>query len=195
MIAAAFDDDVLAGNNSEPVEIEGYRTVVVRVGDRREPRQRTLDEVRPEIVAALRAERATDETRAVGVNLLGRLRGGEGREAVAGDLAWSEERTVGRDEADLERAVRGVLFSMPRPGAGAVTFDGAALPNGDFVILALDRVIENEVEAEALGESRLRLSQQSGLDAHDSFVTALRERAEVRVFEDRIASEDDAYGR
>ena len=195
VIAAAFDEDVLAGNNSEPVEIEGYRTVVVRVDDRRPPRQLTLDEVRPEIVAALQTERATDETRALGVDLLGRLRGGEGREAVAGDLAWSEERTVGRDEAGLERAVREVLFSMPRPGAGAVTFDGVALPNGDFVILALDEVIENEVEADALGESRLRLSQQSGLDAHDSFVTALRERAEVRVFEDRIASEDEAYGR
>ena len=195
VIAAAFDEDVLAGNNSEPVEIEGYRSVVVRVDDRRAPRQHTLDEVRPEIVAALQAERAMDETRALGVDLLGRLWGGEGREAVAGDLVWSEERTVGRNEADLERAVREVLFSMPRPGAGAVTFDGVALPNGDFVILALDEVIENEVEADALGELRLRLSQQTGLDAHDSFVTALRERAEVRVFEDRIASEDEAYGR
>ena len=53
VLAAAFDEDVLAGNNSEPVEIEGYRTVAVRVADRREPRQRTLDEVRPEIVASL----------------------------------------------------------------------------------------------------------------------------------------------
>ena len=35
VLAAAFDEDVLAGNNSEPVEIEGYRTVVVRVDDRR----------------------------------------------------------------------------------------------------------------------------------------------------------------
>ena len=195
VIAAAFDEDVLAGNNSEPVEIEGYRTVVVRVEERREPRQRTLDEVRPEIVAALQGERAMEETRALGVELLGRLRGGEGREAVAGDLAWSEERTAGREDADVERAVQAVLFSMPRPGAGVVTFDGVALPNGDFVILALDRVVENEVEAEALDDSRLRLSRRLGVDAHDSFVAALRERADVRVFEDRIAAEGDVYGR
>jgi peptidyl-prolyl cis-trans isomerase D len=195
VIAAAFGEDVLAGNNSEPVEIEGYRTVVVRVDGRREPRQRTLDEVRPQIVAVLRAERATEETRALGVELLGRLRVGEGREAVAGDLAWGEERTVGREEADLARAVREVLFSMPRPGAGAVTFDGVALPNGDFVILALDQVIDREVEAKALDESRLLLSQRLGLDAHDSFVAALRERSEIRVFEDRVAAEDEAYGR
>ena len=194
VLAAAFDEDVLAGNNSEPVEIEGYRTVVVRVDDRRAPRQRTLDEVRPEIAAALQAERAADETRALGVDLLGRLRGGEGRESVSGDFAWSEPRTVERGDADLEPAVREMLFGMPRPGAGAATFDGVALPNGDFVILALDEVLENEIEAEALGELRLRLSRESGLDAHDSFVAALRERAEVRVFEDRIASEDEAYG-
>ncbi len=195
VIAAAFGDDVLAGNNSEPVEIEGYRTVVVRVEERREPRQRTLDEVRPEIVAALRAERATDEARALGVGLLERLRAGEGREAVAGDLAWSEERTVGRNEPGLGRTVGEVLFSMPRPGAGATTFDGVALPNGDFVILALEEVIENEVEAETLDESRTRLSRQLGLDTHQSFVAALRERAEVRFFEDRTVAEDDPYTR
>jgi peptidyl-prolyl cis-trans isomerase D len=195
VIAAAFDEDVLAGNNSEPVELEGYRTVVVRVVDRHEPRQRTLDEVRPEIVAMLQAERATDETRAFAVELLGRLRAGEGREAVAKDLAWSEERTVGRDEQSLEHAVREVLFSMPRPGAGAATFDGVALASGDFVILALGEVIENEVERQTLDESRLRLSRQLGLDAHDSFVAALRERADIRVFEDRIAAEDDPYTR
>ena len=195
VIAAAFDEDVLAGNNSEPVEIEGYRTVVVRVEERREPRQRTLDEVRPEVAASLEAEGAADEARALGRDLLGRLRSGEGREAAAGDLAWSEERTVGRDAPSLEPTVREVLFSMPRPGAGAAAFDGVALPNGDFVILALDRVTENEPDAEALDELRLRLSRQSGLDAHDSFVAALRERADVRVFEDRIAVEDGAYGR
>ena len=193
--AAAFGEDVLAGNNSEPVEIEGYRTVVVRVEERREPRQRTLDEARPEIVASLEAERAADEARALGLDLLGRLRAGEGREAVAGDLAWSEERTVGRDAPGVEPTVRGVLFAMPRPGAGAAAFDGVALPNGDFVILALDRVTENEPEAETLDELRVRLSRQIGVDAHDSFVAALRERADVRVFEDRIAGEDDAYDR
>lgn len=195
VIAAAFDEDVLAGNNSEPVEIEGYRTVVVRVEERREPRQRTLDEVRPEVAASLEAEGAAEEARALGRDLLGRLRSGEGREAAAGDLAWSEERTVGRDAPSLEPTVREVLFSMPRPGAGAAAFDGVALPNGDFVILALDRVTENEPEAEALDELRLRLSRQSGLDAHDSFVAALRARADVRVFQDRIAVEDGAYGR
>ena len=195
VVAAAFDADVLAGNNSEPVEIEGYRTVVVRVDDRREPRQRTLDEVRAEIVAVLQMERAMEETRSLGVELLERLRAGEGREAVSGGLTWSEERTVGRGEPDLERAVREVLFSMPRPGAGAVTFDGVALPNGDFVILALDEVIANEVEAAVVDESRLRLSRRIGLDAHESFVSALRERAEIRVFEDRIAADDDAYDR
>ena len=195
VIAAAFDEDVLAGNNSEPVELEGYRTVVVRVEDRHEPRQRTLDEVRPEIVATLQAERATDETRAFAVELLGRLRAGEGRKTVAGNLPWSEERTVERDEPGLEHAVREVLFSMPHPGAGAVTFDGVALASGDFVILALGEVIENVVESQALDESRLRLSRQLGLDAHDSFVAALRERADIRIFEDRVAAEDDPYTR
>ena len=196
VIAAAFDEDVLAGNNSEPVEIDGYRTVALRVEERREPRRFTLDEVREEIVASLRAEWAADEARALGVDLLGRLRAGEGRDAVAGDLAWSEERTVGRREPGLEGAVRVVLFSMPRPGAGAVTYDGVSLPNGDFVVLALDGVIEDEAEAEGLDEVRSRLSQQT----RPRFTRLVRSpgfggRAEVRVFEDRVNSGDAPYTR
>lgn len=196
VVAAAFDEDVLAGNNSEPVEIDGYRTVVVRVEDRREPRQRILDEVREEIVASLQRERASDAARELGVELLGRLRTGEERDAVAGeDLAWSEERTVGREEPGIGRTVRDVLFSMPRPGAGATTFDGVALPNGDFVVLALDQVIENEVETEAFDEVRGRLSQRIGLDSHASFVAGLRERADIRIYEDRTAADFDPYTR
>ena len=193
VIAAAFGDDVLAGNNSEPVEIDGYRTVVLRVDDRRAPRQQTLDEVRPDIIASLRTERARADARELGVELLGRLRAGEAMQSVSGDLAWSEERSAGRQEPDLEFTVREVLFGMPRPGAGVTTFDGVGLLNGDFVVLALARVVEIEPEAEAFDDARVRLSQRLGLDAHEAFVAGLRERAEIRIHEDQIAvGEDDS---
>ena len=196
VVAAAFEEEVLAGNNSEPVEIDGYRTVVLRVEERREPRQRSLDEVRDEIAASLRSERARDAARELGVDLLARLRSREAMAEVAPEgLAWSEERTVGRQVGDLEPAVREVLFSMPRSGPSEMTFDGVGVANGDFVVLALDRVIESEPESEVFGEARERLSQQLGLDAHDSFVAALRERAEVRIFEDRIAVDEYADSR
>ena len=195
VIAAAFDEEVIAGNNSEPVEISDYRTVVVRVEERRAPRQLGLDEVRSEIVASLRTERARDDTRAHGVELLGRLRAGEDRDSVAGDLAWSAERTVGRRETDVGRAERGVLFSMPHPVAGETVFDGVALSNGDFVVLALERVIEEDGEVEEFDEFRRGLSQRIGLDLQESFVAGLKERAEIRIHEDRIAADDDLYGR
>ena len=118
-----------------------------------------------------------------GIGRLGDLVNGE-HLAKATDLPWGVIYT----HSDSPAFVHSLTVGAHHP---ATTYEML----GDFVILALDEVIENEVEADALGESRLRLSQQSGLDAHDSFVTALRERAEVRVFEDRIASEDEAYGR
>ena len=195
VMAAAFDEEVLAGNNSAPVEVDGYRTVVVRVEDRREPRQLELDEVRPDIVASLRAEKAREDARALGVALLGRLRAGEGRNEVAGDLAWTEERSVRRQDPDVGGVERGVLFGMPHPVAGETVFDGVALGNGDFVVLALERVDVHEGESEEIEAFRLQLSQQFGTDAENSFVAGLRERAEIRIHEDRIATDDDAYVR
>ena len=196
VIAAAFDEDVLAGNNSEPVEIDGYRTVVLRVEGRREPRQLGLDEVRDAIAESLGIEQARESARELGVDLLARLRAGEAMDAVVfEDLAWSEERTAGRREADIEPPVREVLFSMPRPGSDEMVFDGVTVANGDFVVLALGAVDESEPEAEAFSEMRDRLSQQLGLDAHDFFVAGLRERAEVRIFEDRISADGFADNR
>ena len=190
--AAAFSEDVLAGNNSEPIEIDGYRTVVLRVEERREPRQRTLDEARPEIIATLRTEHARTETRESGMELLRRLRSGEEMEAVAGELAWSEERSVRRrQEADLDRPVREVLFTMPHPEAGATVFDAVALANGDFVVLALREVVETEVEEEEFETFRDRLARRLGIATHDAFVAALRERAEVRFHENRMGGEGD----
>ena len=192
VLAAAFDEDVLAGNNSEPVEIDGYRTVVLRLEERRAPRQLSLDEVRPEIVAMLQAEQAREGARALGTELLGRLRAREDREEVAGDLAWSEERTIGRGEPDLGRVEGEVLFSMPHPAPGETVFDGVALANGDFVVLALERVITDEdgSEGEDFEEIRRQLSQQLGIELENSFVSELRERADIRIHEDRIAADD-----
>lgn len=190
VMAAAFDEDVLAGNNSEPVELDGYRTVVVRVEERREPRQRALDEVRPEIVEALRAERAAAAAREFGVALLGRLRAGEAMETVAGglDLTWSEERTAGRDKPEISPFVRTALFDMPHPAAGETVFDGFSGADGDFVVLALHQVVEDE--AGSLEEVREALSQSAGLAAFSAFVAGLRERADVRIQEDRLTVED-----
>ena len=196
VIAAAFDEDVLAGNNSEPVELEGYRTVVVRVEERREPRQRTLDEVRSAIVARLQADRAREAARELGVALLGRLRVGGAMDAVAGDLAWSEPRTVDRHESAVGPAVRGVLFGMPRPDEGGTVYDGVADADGDFVLIALHRVVEDagEDDAESLREVRDRLSRSSGRDAYAAFGAALRERSEIRIHEDRITADGSQGG-
>ena len=190
VMAAAFEEDVLAGNNSEPVELDEYRTVVLRVEERREPHQRTLDEVWSEIFETLRAERASVAAREFGAAMLGRLRAGETMEAVAGGLTWSEERTVGRTEPDIAPLVLTALFNMPHPGAGETVFDGVTTADGDFVVLALRRVVEDEGDAESFEEARDVLSRSAGLDAFSAFVAGLRERADVRIHEDRLAVED-----
>lgn len=195
VLAAAFGEDVLAGNNSEVVELEGYRAAVLRVEEHRAPRQRSLDEVREEIVEALRAERTAEAARAAGRELLGRLRAGEPMDEAAGDLAWNERRTAARDDPELRPAVRGVLFAMPHPEVdGRPVFDGVATAGGGFEVLALHRVVEEEEEeageaSEPLAALRDQLSQQSGLHAYEAFLAGLRERAEVRIFEERLANE------
>ena len=58
VVAAAFSSDVLdEGNNSEPIEFESGRVVVVRAFDHEPSRELNLEEARADVVAACKRTR------------------------------------------------------------------------------------------------------------------------------------------
>ena len=194
VVAAAFSSDVLAeGNNSEPIEFESGRMVVVRAFDHEPPRALALDEARAQITGELQAEARRSAVTERGRDVLAQLRGGGSADAVAADtgLEWSRFEDVGRAGGALSERLLEVAFRMPRPESGSARFDGVVDANGDFVVISLARVDDGDVSTLSDDESRSlsrALESDIGRIMFDAFVRGRREASDVQIVEQNIGS-------
>ena len=194
VVAAAFSSDVLdEGNNSDPIEFESGRMVVVRAFDHEPPRALALDEARPQIIETLQAEARRGAVTERGRDVLAELRGGRDAGAVAADtgLEWSRFEDVGRAGGELSERLLEVAFRMPRPGSGSARFDGVVDANGDFVVISLARVDDGDVSTLSDDESRSlsrALEADIGRIMFDAFVRGRREASDVQIVEQNIES-------
>ena len=194
VVAAAFSSDVLDnGNNSEPIEFEPGRIVVVRAFDHESSRELTLEEARADVVAALKTDARREAVIQRGRELLGDLRGGRDADSVAAGfgLEWSRFENVGRTDGGLPEQLLEVAFRMPRPSAGTSQFDGVVDRDGNFVILSLSSVAEGDVSSMSDDETRTVrqvLESDGGRIMLDAFVRGRRQSADVRVIEQNLES-------
>ncbi len=194
VVAAAFSSEVLDdGNNSEPIEFEPGRIVVVRAFDHEPPRALDLDEARVDIVAALRADARRAAVVGRGRELLAGFRSGRSPDAVATDigLEWSRFESVGRTGGGLSERLLAVAFRMPRPDTGSAQFDGVVDDAGDFVIVSLSRVDDGDISSLSEDESRsLRqaLEADIGRTMFDAFVRGRRQSTDIQIIEQNLES-------
>lgn len=190
---AAFSPDVLeAGHNSPLIELGDDRTVVLRVVDRQPASYLPLAEVRDRVVAALRREMVAEMARRDAEELMKRAREGASLEVLAREhgAEWHAQRTTGRDDAELDPELLDALFAISRPAAdGVPTIEDVALFNGDHAVIALYEVTDGDPAAVSSGERRAHrdaLASLRGQLTIQGVLESLRERSDVKVYEDRL---------
>jgi peptidyl-prolyl cis-trans isomerase D len=192
VIAAIFDNnDVLNGQNSQPVELSPGDVVVLHVVSRREPAQRPLADVRAQIVEQLRQEGASSSTRRVAAELAEKLR--------SGTMSWSQvaaERKLkpegptylSRTDATLPIELRNALFAAPRPESGT-RYQSVPLGDGDAALLAFSGVRQDSsVEVAQDQQNRERgMNARVGMREVTGYMQALRAESKVtknsKIFE------------
>ncbi len=192
VIAAAFNPDVLRdGFNSEPIELDPSRVIVLRIAEHRPSRQQPLEEVQDSIRRTLAAREARKLAADSGRTLLERLRSGEDRRDVAAqaELEWSGELELARDSRKVDASVANTVFRMTRPGSAQTVFDGIAGAGGDFVIVGLSRVIDGvlaDEDKEQREAATRNLEVEAGRAAYDAVVQALRNSADVVIMRENL---------
>jgi peptidyl-prolyl cis-trans isomerase D len=186
VVEAVFSPAVLEdGENSRPIELSESRAVVLRVADHRLPQQRPLEDVREEVVAALKLDAARERAIEQGEALLRAAQDGASlaEAAAANGAEYHEPTLVGRRDPGLAPQLLGEIFRAPKPAAQS-TLAGLALSDGDYVVYAISAVEPGKVEAssERLNERR-QLSQQVGALDFSGYVSDLQRGAKVKVFE------------
>jgi len=191
VVRAAFSDPVLVdGNVSDPVEIGPNHIIVVKLGEHRPRAARPLDEVRPEIVARLRAEAATLAATTRADALYQRLAQGSTLAALAPELGTtaSSASAVGRAAIDHDAALVAEVFRLARP-AGAPRPGLVSLADGSHALVELTAVADGDpkaVDAAGRDSARLLLSQGAAGTEGLALIEALRKTIEVRVAEERM---------
>ena len=190
LLEMAFSSEVLdEGNNSELLEFDGARVVVLRVKEHRPSRQLDFDEVREEARTELLELQGAERASEAGTDMIAGLRGGESEGSLAAEagLEWSQEIKVRRGQPTPSPDLTNLVFRIPAPEAGISRYDGLAEAGGDFVVVALREVDSGGVdESDAESMSRERLALELGRAELAATVASLRADADIVVNEENL---------
>ncbi|MDQ7731371.1 SurA N-terminal domain-containing protein [Halomonas sp. SpR1] len=142
VMSAAFSSDVLEeGYNSEVIELDQDRRLVLRVAEQRDATLLPLDEVREEVEVAVAAEQQQQALREQAQALVTNL-----RENQQVDVDWLEANSVSRQaDTTVPQLIIQEAFRIPRPEEGESVYRTVELPQG-VAVVALDSVSVGEVD-------------------------------------------------
>lgn len=192
VVSTAFTDEVLLEeNNSEVIELDNDRHMVLRVVDHRLPMKQPLEDVRDEIVTRIKFEQARDRTREQGETILEQLEQGKTKDELALEysLDWKSARGVARDDETINRAVLRTAFRAGIPEGGEPLYEGASLGTGDYTVVIVDSVTKGDPGAADEDERaalRAQLLQANTAAAWVEYNKGLRADADVTVYEDTL---------
>ena len=184
VVTAAFSDDVInLGANSDLVELDQDRVLVLHVKEHKKPEQRALADVRADIEAALRAKQGEEQLQKRTDTMIAELNGGADRTklASANDLKWQEQKKAQRFSREIPAQLLQAAFKLPHPAEGKASFGSARLPNDDFAVVMVGQVTSG-TEKLAGEQARMMsstLSMRAGGSLYQEYLKNLHEQAEV----------------
>ena len=188
---AAFSSEVMAGNNSEPLEIGENHMVVIRMDEHKPESYRPLDEVRNDVIAMLRDHTAKDAAASLGGSILTRLKEGADVKVIASEqsVEWTKTDLINRKDDSVDHELLDAAFSMAKPLDGVVQWQGLKLMNGDYGIIALYQLQEGDLAQvdDAARESLKSSLQRARSQREGAFlVDSLKMQAEIKEYPDNL---------
>ena len=192
VVSAAFSDEVLLEeNNSELLELENDRYLVLRVLEHRSPMKKPLEDVRDEIITRIKYEQARDRTRERGETILEQLEEGKTKEELVLEfpLDWKTATGVTQDDENINRAVLRSAFGAGIPEAGRPFHEGASLGTGDYtvvIVYSATRVDPDTIEKDELDALRGQIRQAHITSTWTEFNNNLKANADITVYEEML---------
>ena len=182
----AFSEDVLKGNNSEPVELGADRMVVLRMTEHKPAIVQGLEKVRAEVEKTLQDTKAKELALAKAEEIKQRLSDGEAIATVASEhgLEVKEYPELNRKNTEVPGQVNQAAFKLAKPKtADKPTLSIVEQPSGEQVILSLLGVTDGKPEAEDKKQQQLAetsLASVFGRTDYAATIKALEESADIK---------------
>ncbi len=181
VVRAAFNEELIRDSlNSDPIELDSGRTLVLRIKEHIRPRQLSEEEVKPQITDILTQQKAGEALQAALESELKTLRQGGERRSING-AEWQTADAVGRGDRTQPAEVTAAAFKMPKPEEAA-SYRLIKLNDGSQAIVAVTAVNEpdlSDVTTEEKQAMRNVLSQRTGQYDYQAMVEARKNAADI----------------
>ncbi len=187
-VKAAFSDNVLKNRyNSEVIELPSGNVAVLRVLNYEAAKEKPLAEVKAEVETALKQQKSKEQAKQLATQLFDKLKNQADPNAILQEsaLEWQPVRWIKRTERKtvLAELVQ-EAFKLPIPAENQATYKLVELNNGDTAILTLVAVKTEDEAIDNAGQQRIQTA--IGQAEFESFVSALKNHAEIKTFEQNL---------
>jgi len=187
---AAFSDDVLQGNNSEPIELGADRLVVLRVLEHKPAATRSLEEVRASVIAALQRSKAEQQARELARKIKQQVLDGASLQkmAEAHDLKVQKRMAVTRDKADMPWQLRQAVFKAAKPTGDKPTVFIVDYPDGQRAVVSLIKATAGSIDlqdAKKRENIEANIARALGQAVFNAVIKDLQAQADVNINTDK----------
>ncbi len=192
----SFSEDMLnEGLVSSAIEIGFDSLIAVQKSEYQAAHAQSVDDVKNDIVASIKHEKASTKLQQVGSGLLDTLKSSEQNKKSWEYLIQQqslEALMLPNKRSDIPANLTHLgdaAFTLPAPKEGGVQFGGLTLDNGDYALFVLEQVESGDlvaVEEEQRSAVELQLLDRDGSRMFEQFMEELRKNANTTILEQRL---------
>lgn len=150
VLKIAFEEALLKqGRNSDPIKLSDTQTAIFRLKKHEPAVQETLAQAEPRIKEQLTQTALAEKTKTRSETLVEKIQAGEkpGVLAQQQHLQWIVKSNVQRASQDIDRQILMAAFYITPNNKVRNSVQAFPLPNGDYLIMALNKVIPGDWSA------------------------------------------------
>ena len=178
----AFSADLREqNNNSEVINLSDDVAVVLHVVDYKPAAVRPLAEVKGDVLAAVKLQKAQAAARAEAEKMLIQAQKGESIDAAlkAVEGKQVEHKALTRNSTELDASLLQALFRMAKPVDGKRSVELTALPDGDQVVMVLSKVGQSDKDSKMKPMLESQLTQAKSTQTYESLLAQARADAKL----------------
>lgn len=186
VVSAAFAEDVLEqGHNSAVLNLEGDRSVVLRLKTHQPELLKPFESVKTEIERQLVQQKLDEQLKAKADSIIAELNGGGDAKQLSESqkFEYKEFDESARTNPDANPAVLRKVFSLPRPATEQDTvYDSAVMHGSGIAVVGLRKVIDgklSDLPADQIENTRRQMVFQFNAAEQSATQTAIIEKAEI----------------
>lgn len=186
IIDAAFSEDVLKGENSPVIELGDDKLVVLRMTEHQPSEVRSLESVKPVIVAKLRADKARKVAAEKAEAIKVAVNGGKALTTIAKQYGLKVKKLsgLGRSNGDLPWQVNQAIFKAAKPADGKPVVVIVNDVSGGKTVISLLSVTEGVMTDSDKAKKELaetNLAKAFGQADFNATLNSLQDKAKIVV--------------